>query len=63
MANEVKKVDPKVVEKAEVVKATVEALAEAGFEIVSNEGSSIFVRMANCDIELKAIAKKERIEA
>jgi len=61
MADKVKKVDPRVAEKAAVKETVLEALTGAGFEVVSAEANSVFVRMENGDIEVKLIAKKEPV--
>ena len=56
-----KKVDPKMVDKAALRDALNAALVEAGFEVLAVESGAIFVRMENADMEIKIVAKKERI--
>lgn len=60
MANE-KKVDLKMVDKG-ILRDTIKtALVETGFEVLAVESGVIFVRMENADMEIKIVAKKERI--
>lgn len=67
MAKKIKKINPKDMQKNEIMTVVREALVNAGYEILDGEGfamtkGTIVVRAEKCDVQLKPITPKVGVD-
>ena len=67
MAKKMKKINPKDVQKSEVMSVVRDALTSAGYEILDGENfamtkGTIVVRANECDVQLKPITPKQDVK-
>lgn len=61
MAVAEKKVNPLVTLRASLVEKLGEGMETAGFEVIASSSNALFVRTELADVEIRVIAKKERL--